>query len=120
MYEDMISILPKSKSGKIQFKKDLYLKALQSAKNEKDIEHMIKVVSDFVGNGCLLSNESLDNLLLKSIELNCPNKLAPLLKNHRAIGYYPDPKLISQIVKLYYDNNDYENLKIIYNAIARR
>ena len=58
-----------------------------------------------MGNCNPLTGNSLDEYVAKAIELGCPSKLIPLFKNHRPLMYYPDPKLVSQIIHFYNDKN---------------
>jgi len=73
-----------------------------------------------MGNHCALSGNNLDDFLKKAIELNCPNKVIPLLKNHRQLLYYPDPNLILNIFKLHESKKDWASMKEFYNAIGRK
>ncbi len=69
---------------------------------------------------CPLLCTDLDQYVEKSIELKCPHAIIPLLKNHRALLYYPNPKVITKIFKFFADNKDWTNLKTMYNAIAKK
>jgi hypothetical protein len=89
-------------------------------KSDSDIEYILTLVAEFMGNLSPLSNRDLDKLLTKSLDMNCPNKMLPLLKNHRPLMYYPNPKLISKIVKFHSDKNDWPNLKLFYQTIGRK
>lgn len=81
---------------------------------------MLNVVADFMGHRCALTGNNLDDLVKKSIRLNCPNKLLPLFKHHRQMLYYPDPKLIMEIINLHNENKDWVQMKEFYKTIGRK
>jgi hypothetical protein len=89
-----------------------------SAKSQADIEFLLNVIADFMGNMCPLNCSNLDDYVAKALELKCPNSVIPLLKNHRALLYYPDPKLITNIFKFF--SNDWAGMKTFYSAISRK
>ena len=73
-----------------------------------------------MGNLNPISGNSLDDFLAKAIELGCPNKLIPLISNHRSLMYYPDPTLILNIFKLYSETKNWAAMKVFYNTISRK
>jgi hypothetical protein len=73
-----------------------------------------------MANMCPLKCSDLDEYVEKAIELKCPNEIIPLLKNHRAMLYYPDPKVITKLFKFYSEGSDWDGLKKMYNAIAKK
>lgn len=81
---------------------------------------MLNLIADFMGNYCPLSGNRLDDYVARAIELNCPNKVLPLLINHRQLMYYPNPQLIEEIIKLHESKNDWTSMKAFYSAIARK
>jgi len=91
-----------------------------SAKNESDIEYLLNVVADFMGNYCPLSGNNLDDYFSKAIELNCVKKIIPIFTNHRQLLYYPDPSLLEKAMIVFDENKDWESMKIFYQAISRK
>ncbi len=81
---------------------------------------MLNIVAEYLGHQNRLSGNILDEYLKKAIELSCPNKLIPLLVNHRALMYYPDPNLILRIFKLYNDKKNWKDMKELYNTISKK
>jgi hypothetical protein len=79
---------------------------------------MLNVIADYMGHMCPLNCNNLDDFVAKAIELKCPNSVIPVLKNHRALLYYPDPKLITDIIKFHI--NDWPSMKAFYNALNRK
>ena len=73
-----------------------------------------------MGHNNPLSGNSLDEYVAKAIELGCPNKIIPLLKNHRALMYYPCSKLITNIMKFHSENKEWASMKEFYDAISRK
>lgn len=73
-----------------------------------------------MGNYKPLTANDLDNYVKKALELNCPNKILPLLKHHRAFMYYPSKELITQLASFHIEKNDYEGYKAFYDSISRR
>jgi hypothetical protein len=73
-----------------------------------------------MGNMCPLSCTDLDDYVKKALELKCPNVVIPLLKNHRAMLYYPNPQIITNMFKFHEVNKDWEAMKKLYNAIAKK
>ena len=73
-----------------------------------------------MGNCCRLSGNLLDDLVAKTLELKCPQKLNILLKNHRALMYYPNPKLITQIMQFYHSSKNWTQMKEFYDSIGRK
>jgi hypothetical protein len=73
-----------------------------------------------MGNHCPLSGNTLDDYLKRTIEMGCPNKLIPLLQNHRALLYYPSPSLILSILKLHEEKKDWNSMKAFYEAVGKR
>jgi hypothetical protein len=67
-----------------------------------------------------LSCSQLDKYVEKAIELKCPNSVIPLLKNHRAMMYYPDPKLITQMFKQHQVNKDWASMKALFEAVSNQ
>ncbi len=100
-YEEIISILPKTPNGVI-------------------IELILKVIADFMGHYVPLNGNNLDDYLLKAINLKCPNKLIPVLQNHRQLLYYPDPQLIERVFIMFDELKDWGSMKIFYQAIGRK
>ena len=73
-----------------------------------------------MGNNKPLSCKTLDEYVQKSIDLKCPLQTLPLLKNHRALMYYPKPEIISKIFKLFDELKDYESMKLFFSNLTRR
>ncbi len=128
-YEEILNMFPRTISGSVTMNKELFYKGLKElkyffknhrAKTETDIEFLLNVIADYMGNHCALSGNNLDDYLKKAIELNCPNKVIPLLSHHRQLMYYPDPNLIMSIVKFHIENKDWPSLKTFYTAIGRK
>ena len=85
--------------------KQLYLKALFeyisfnfSAKTPEQVESINYVICDYLGHQNRLTCKEIDKFLDKSLEAKCPEKAIPLLKNHRSLMYYPNPKIITNII----------------------
>ncbi len=81
---------------------------------------MLNVIADYMGNMCPLKCTDLDKYVSKALELKCPNSVIPLLKNHRAMMYYPEPKLITQLFKFHETNKDWALMKTLFNALAKK
>lgn len=81
---------------------------------------ILNVIADFMGNHRPLNGNNLDDYLLKALELGCPNVALPLLKHHRPMLYYPDPEIITKIVKYFNSNKNWENLKLLYDTIGKK
>lgn len=73
-----------------------------------------------MGNNNPISGNSLDEYVSKSIDLGCPNKVIPLLKNHRALMYYPEPRLITKIMKMHHEAKNWAVMKEFYEVISRK
>lgn len=73
-----------------------------------------------MGNHKPLKSTELDELVKKALSLKCPLQILPLLKNHRAMMYYPHSSIISDIFKFYNENRDYEAMKIFFFGLTRR
>ncbi len=73
-----------------------------------------------MGHHSPISGNQLDELVKKCIQLDSVVKLAPIFLNHRALLYYPNPKLIEEIVEIYHAKNDYKNLKEVFSKMLRR
>jgi hypothetical protein len=73
-----------------------------------------------MGNLNPISGNSLDSFVARALELGCPEKINPLLLNHRAMLYYPSPDLITEIARFYDKNNKWAELKAFYNSIGRK
>jgi hypothetical protein len=73
-----------------------------------------------MGNYCPLNGNNLDDYFNKAIELNCPNKMIPVLIHHRQLLYYPDPALIEKTMILHDENKDWASMKAFYLAIGRK
>jgi hypothetical protein len=73
-----------------------------------------------MGNFKPLNANNLDLFLNKALELKCPNKTLPLLKNHRAMLYYPNPKIITRIMTFHEENKDWASMKEFYSVIGRK
>lgn len=67
-----------------------------------------------------LNCKQLDAFVSKAISLKCPLKVLPLLKNHRAMRYYPDPKLLTQTIEFFDNSKDFISMKILFAGITRR
>ncbi len=88
--------------------------------NGSDIDYLLTIAADYMGNLNPISGNSLDAYVAKALELGCPEKINPLLSNHRAMMYYPLPELITEITRFYDINNKWAELKQFYNAIGRK
>ena len=73
-----------------------------------------------MGNYVIISGNAYDNLVQKAIDLNCPDKIFPLLFHHRPMLYYPDPLLIRQIFNYYKDNKNRTEMKKFFDIILQR
>lgn len=73
-----------------------------------------------MGHNNPLSGNSLDEYVSKAIDLGCPNKIIPLLENHRALMYYPEPRLMTNIMKIHHEAKNWAGMKEFYEAISRK
>jgi len=73
-----------------------------------------------MGNQKPLKSSELDDLVKKALNLKCPLKVLPLLKNHRAMMYYPHSKTISEIMLFFNENRDYESMKTFFFGLTKR
>jgi hypothetical protein len=73
-----------------------------------------------MGHRTPLSCSNLDKYLEKAIDLKCPNSVIPVLKNHRALMYFPDSKLIKQMFELHQANKDWPSMKALFEAIRSK
>lgn len=93
---------------------------IKSASTSQDIEYSVTIIAEYMGHCNPVSSNNIDEIVNKAIKLECPNKLAPLFKNHRALQYYPQPSLLESIVELYYNKNDYKTLKEVFTSFLKR
>lgn len=73
-----------------------------------------------MGHNDPISGKNLDMLVKKSLELECPDKLANLFKHHRSLMYYPQAKLLTNIIEFYNKKNDYKSMKVVFTSFLRR
>jgi hypothetical protein len=52
--------------------------------------------------------------------MKVPNKIFDLLKHHRALVYYPEKRLLNDILRFYNETNNWKSMKEFYSAIERR
>jgi hypothetical protein len=67
-----------------------------------------------------LTSSQLDRYLEKALDLKCPNVVIPVLKNHRALMYFPEPKIITNMFKFHQANKDWASMKTLFNAIYKK
>ena len=75
------------------------------------MEYLITVICEYIGHGKTINNVKLDEVLKKSIELECPLKMAPLIRLHKRFLYFPKEEIITNMIKFYYEKNDYTSFK---------
>jgi hypothetical protein len=80
----------------------------------------VDVAADYMGNQKPLKSSELDELVKKALLLKCPLKILPLLKNHRAMMYYPHSNIINDIFKFFNENREYESMKTFFFGLTRR
>jgi hypothetical protein len=77
------------------------------------MKYLITVICEYIGHGKPISPRKLDEVLLKAIKLNCPNEILPLIQFHKRFLYFPREEIITNLIKFYYEKNDYKNFKEI-------
>lgn len=80
------------------------------------MKYLITVICEYFGHGRPITPHKLDQVVNKSIELECPKEILPLITIHKRFLYYPRPEIITKLIKFYQEKNDYENFKQV--AIA--
>ncbi len=73
-----------------------------------------------MGNEKPLKSSELDELIKKALQIKCPLKVLPLLKNHRAMMYYPHSNVITDIFIFFNESRDYESMKTFFSGLTRR
>ena len=87
---------------------------------EEDVDLIINMLCDYIGNYNSLSNRDIDRFVEKTANLKFAHKLNSIFANHRALLYYPNPKLLTKIMKQYDAEKDWEKIKAFYASIARK
>lgn len=75
------------------------------------MKYLITVICEFIGHGRPINPTKLDEVLIKSIELECPNQILPLINLHRRFLYYPKEEILDKIINFYFEKKDYKNFK---------
>ena len=75
------------------------------------MEYLITLACEYNGHEKTIRATLLDEVLLKSIKLECPLKMAPLIKMHKRFLYFPRGEILKKMINFYYKKNDYQSFK---------
>jgi hypothetical protein len=118
-YEEVIELLPKTIGGNIVFNKQILNKAIKSAKTKEDFSTLLNIIADFIGNKCIPECSEYDKIIKRAYKNDCFESIFPILENNRPLMYYPDSKLLENIMKGLIEKKEKELMFSFFDVINK-
>lgn len=105
-FEELMRRRVANKSGYINLPTANFNKMVAKCESAEDLETMKDVLANYIGHRNILPNKSLDALMHRALELEQPQAVFEIMKNHAELLYHPSVKVMEAFLRL-----DWEHLK---------
>lgn len=115
-FEDYMRRRPHNETGYINLAKDTFKHMVERANDQKDCQTLVNAHIQYLGHRSLLPQSYVDKMLMKALEIGCPETMLDVFQNHSELLYHPNPKVIEAYFQFFLTQG-YDKLKSFFTAV---